>query len=670
MTKPETDEEQDAPFPAADEIVVSGRRGVPLTYAGGRDLIESETLRKYPAGELGSVLRRSPGVYIQPENGHDARIHVGLRGNDPRRSGLAAVLVDGIPVAEAPYGNTDIDGLPISFERIWRTDVIRGGASVRYGPNSAGGVVNFLTEPIPDGPLLRFGARFGSHDDLTYSTTTGASFGDFGFLASGVHREGDGFREKADFESDDGMLKLEYALGEGQSVSGSVSRFSEPRSNQAGGLTQAAYDQDPDQSLRQNNFFRFDTTRYTLRYENQIDAETDFQLLSWWQEGHRILSDVRPVEEPFEVTRVQDSTFTSGALEARYAWSQEFGGQQHSFYHSARYLVETNDERYYRRPLPSGPIQQPLDLNAMFKGKAFSLFNEDKIALTDDLEWALGLRTESLVMSGESHDDGTQIVKNYTEFLPETNLAWTFREETALFASYQETFYPPQYETGFDPGSVLYAPTSPESARAYELGLRSREFEGLELELAVFETRFTDKIDFVNTPDGKLPVNSGDAVSHGAELSLSYDLGASADSLEGFSVYGSYTEQRSKVTSGANDGNDTPDAPHRLASWGLDYEHEVSGLWARVGGSYSGSSYKDIQNTPVGTDNGLAGPVPAFTLWDAALGWHQHPDEGGWSLSFGVTNLFDEDYYRRFATGIYPGAPQEMFVMASYSVRF
>jgi len=247
---------------------------------------------------------------------------------------------------------------------------------------------------------------------------------------------------------------------------------------------------------------------------------------------------------------------------------------------------------------------------------------------------------------------------------------WTCTPATALYGSYQRTFYAPQYETGFDPNSVIYAPTRPESADAFEVGVRSREVEGLETSLALFYTLFDDKIDFLNTPGGKVPVNSGRAESRGVELAANYDLAASVAALEGVSLYGSITEQRSEITSGANDGNDTPDAPHRLASWGALYEHARTGLWGRLGGSYSGSSYRDPANTPQGTPDGLNGPVPAFTLWDAAVGWRQHADGTGFAIAVGATNLFEEEYFRRFATGIYPGAPRLYSATLSYTMGF
>ncbi len=668
--KPKPEPAKESP-PTLDTIVVTATRGVPLAYVGGRDVIEAETKETYPDQNVTTVLRRVPGVYVLPENGNDSRINIGLRGNDPRRSGLTTLMVDGIPVCEAPYGNTDVDGLPIAFERIWRTDVIRGGASARYGPNSAGGVINFLTEPVPDAPMLRVGARFGSDKDYSSSITSGGTWDGLGVLFSGVVKGGDGWRDNSEYKDSDGALKLRWAVSNTAAISAYVSRFVEAHAEQPSGLTQAAYDADPSQSLRDGAYFSFDMNRYVLQYQNEIDRDSSFEVKIWYQAGTRILFDYRPVVAPFTVTRVQDSEFDSAAAEASYSWSAEWLGVKHSFLHTARYLTETNDEFYYRTPIGGGPTITPYELDALFKGRAFSSFNEDVMALSPVLDWGLGFRFESIDMSGHANADGNELFQTYTEFLPETSLTWKVEPETALYASYQRGFFPPQYETGFDPASVLYAPTEPEHSDAYELGARSHAVDGLECSLAVFDTEYHEKIDFVISPTGqKIPVNTGHARARGVEVGANYDLGSANDALAGFSLYGSLTEQRSTIESGTFEGNDTPNSPHELASWGALYEHAYTGLWGRVGGSYSGAAFKDLANTAVGSADGVTGPEPSATLWDCAVGWNQRPDRTGFSVTAGVTNLFEEEYFRRFTTGIFPGAPRQYFAAVSYTIGF
>lgn len=653
-----------------ETVVESAAEGVPLDYPGGRTVVDEKTAATYPAGSPDAILRRTPGVYFLPENGNDSRISVGLRGSDPRRSALTTVMVDGIPICEAPYGNTDVDGMPIAFERVWRTDVIRGGASIRYGPNAAGGIVNFLTEPVPTRPTLHFGARAGSDGDYMGSFSAGGTWDRVGVIASGVVKGGDGFRENGEYRDWDGALKGRFALSDHETLTAYVSRFTEIDAEQPSGLSQAAYDADPFQTTRPGSSFDFDMNRYVVQYGNRIDDETSFEFKAWYQNGTRVLNDFRPVLPPFTVTRVQNSDFDSGALEGSYSWRTNWFGVKNALVTTGRYLMETNDEFYVRTPIGGGPPVTPYELDAKFRGRVMSVFAEDKISVAEDVDVGVGVRAESIDLMGESKSDGDQIVKSYTELLPEANVTWNVQPETALYATFQQGFYPPQYETGFDPNSVLYAPTKPEHSDAYEVGVRTLAVDGLEASLALFKTEYRDKIDFINTPDGKVPINTGHTRAQGVEIELDYDLGAVADALSGFGVYGTLTAQRSRIEEGANEGNATPNAPDVIASWGAQYEHARSGLWARVGGSYTDEAYRDPANTPTGSADGLNGPEPSYVLWDAAVGWRQRADGTGFSVSAGVTNLFDEEYFRRFATGIYPGAPRQEFVAVGYTIAF
>lgn len=664
-------EEASRTYVMPTEIVVSAADGgVPLHYPGGRDVIDRETLNRYPDANAATVLRRVPGVFILPENGNDGRIHVGIRGADPRRSGLTTVLIDGIPAAEAPYGNTDVDAMPITMERISRIDVIRGGASIRWGPNSAGGVVNFITEPVPEVETVRFGTRWGSDDDRSLWTSAGGTWDRFGALVTIVEKAGDGFRDNSDFTILDGSGKFRFALNDTDTISGSISRYTELDARQPGGLTGAAYADDPSQSLRKDADFRFDANTYSAQYVHEISSCSSLQFLAWYLEGYRGLFDFRPVVGPFTTRRVQESVFDHGAIEGRYTWATELGGMRHEFFHSARYLTETNKEFYYKNPIAGGPPITPYDLHADFDGHSWAFFTEDVISLTDTLKLAVGGRLEKIHMGSDSRDTTVSRTQNYSELLPEASLTWDVRPKTALYGSFQKNFATPQYETGFDPASLAYRPIDPEHSKTREVGARVREIEGLEFTAAYFVTDFTDKIDFLNLSSGaKVAVNTGEAESHGFEFGASYDLGNAMPDLKGLSVYATLTDMRSTIESGVNEGNDTPDAPHRLASWGVQWEND-DGAWVRVGGSHTGSAFKDPENYETGSGNGIQGPLPSYTLWDASVGWNQNADGTGARLSLGVTNLFDEDYFRRFSTGIFPGAPRQFFVAANYTIRW
>jgi len=273
-------------------------------------------------------------------------------------------------------------------------------------------------------------------------------------------------------------------------------------------------------------------------------------------------------------------------------------------------------------------------------------------------------------MDSKARETNTQRNADYDEFLPEVSITWLVLPRTALYGSWYKSFYTPQYETGFDPSSEIYNNVDPEHAKTWEFGTRFREVEGLEFAASYFHTRYTDKIEFVNLPNGnKVTYNVGEALSHGVELSAAYDCGAVADELKGLSFFGTLTELKATAESGENEGNDLPEAPHTLASWGVQYDH-CSGAWARIGGSYTDSSFHEPENYTETDASGQEGIIPSVSLWDLAIGWRQHQDGRGLSVTTGITNLFDEDYFRRFGGGIEPGAPRQYFVAASYTIRW
>jgi Fe(3+) dicitrate transport protein len=59
------------------------------------------------------------------------------------------LLEDGVPLSFAPYGdNASYYHPPI--ERFERIEVLKGASQVRFGPQTIGGVINYITPRAPD----------------------------------------------------------------------------------------------------------------------------------------------------------------------------------------------------------------------------------------------------------------------------------------------------------------------------------------------------------------------------------------------------------------------------------------------------------------------------------------------------------------------------------------
>ncbi|NEY37336.1 TonB-dependent receptor plug domain-containing protein, partial [Streptomyces sp. PRKS01-65] len=98
--------------------------------------------------------------------GSSVSLNIGVRGLTGRYSPRSTVLLDGVPLAVAPYGQPQLSFAPTSLSNIESIDVVRGGGAVRYGPQNVGGIINFSTRAIPTEAGLHgeAGVRYTAYD--------------------------------------------------------------------------------------------------------------------------------------------------------------------------------------------------------------------------------------------------------------------------------------------------------------------------------------------------------------------------------------------------------------------------------------------------------------------------------------------------------------------------
>lgn len=102
------------------------------------DVIEGETIALITKGTVADALEYIPGVTItrSPKDGYN----VMMNGFDSKH---VLILIDGQPVISPTGSSVDLD--QINANDIMQIEVIRGAASVLYGSNAMGGVINIIT---------------------------------------------------------------------------------------------------------------------------------------------------------------------------------------------------------------------------------------------------------------------------------------------------------------------------------------------------------------------------------------------------------------------------------------------------------------------------------------------------------------------------------------------
>ena len=202
-----------------NEVVVTGTRSATdvrhlsqTVSVVGRDKIE-QTMQP---SLLPVITEQVPGLFTTSRGVMGYGVSGGAAGGISLRglSGGSArlmVLIDGHPQYAVIFGHPIADAYQTLLAD--KVEVLRGPASVLYGSNAMGGVVNIVTRKMhEDGVKTNLHTGYGSYNTLETEFTNRVSKGRFSSVVSGSYNRTDGHRENMSFEQYGGYAKLGYEL--------------------------------------------------------------------------------------------------------------------------------------------------------------------------------------------------------------------------------------------------------------------------------------------------------------------------------------------------------------------------------------------------------------------------------------------------------------------------
>ncbi len=203
-----------------DRAMVIGNPANIEKIAGSAQVITQQEIRQQNYDDINRVLRKVPGVYVREEDGFGLFPNISLRGVDTTRNSKLTVMEDGIMMAPAPYSAPAAYYSPTSG-RMNSLEVLKGSSQIKYGPHTTGGVINYVSTPIPNKENVYLKSTFGSFNEQRTHAYAGNTFdtsvGKIGVLIEGYQRQSDGFKridETADFHNGDetGFLKQDTTI--------------------------------------------------------------------------------------------------------------------------------------------------------------------------------------------------------------------------------------------------------------------------------------------------------------------------------------------------------------------------------------------------------------------------------------------------------------------------
>ena len=196
------------------------RMNVPMTISS---VSEEEIEKSSESNVLPVLSRKVPGMFVNRRGiagygvGQGAAGQISIRGTGGAPTRQVLVLVDGQPQMMGIFAHPFSDNYVSSD--IQKAEVIRGPASVIYGSNAMGGVINLITKrPDEQGFSGNIRGQYGSFKFQKYAAAAKYHGDKASVLASYNHDETDGHRPNSAFRIDNGFGKIGYEISKNLSA--------------------------------------------------------------------------------------------------------------------------------------------------------------------------------------------------------------------------------------------------------------------------------------------------------------------------------------------------------------------------------------------------------------------------------------------------------------------
>ena len=639
------------------------------------------------------VMAKVPGIQIWESDPSGIQIGIAARGLSPNRSWEFNTRQNGYDISSDPFGYPEAYYTP-QLNSVQRIQVLRGAASLQYGPQF-GGMVNFI---MKDGSDINKPFQYESQQ-------TAGSFGLFNsynaiggetvkthYYAFWDHRRGDGFRANSGFKVNTGYGSVSWNVNTKLKIGLEITHFNY-LSQQPGGLTDAQFEKDPYQSLRQRNWFEVDWNIAAINLDYTISDKSRLNLKTFAMTGARnsigfmqapnVADSINNTSSQFSNRRVDVDQYRNFGAEVRYITDYAIGKIKNSFSTGVRYFRgntsrlqngkgETGNEFNLNTINP-----YPTDLD--FQTTNTALFAENIFRIGKDLAIIPGVRIENIrnTADGRVNLTGNSEVKianqkKTRQFVLAGIGAEYHIGQTEIYANYSQAYRPVLFSDLSGNPTTDVIDQNLKDAKGYniDLGYRGRIKDYLFFDVSSFVLQYNNRIGLIaqQNTDGSfynLRTNVGNSNSKGVEALVEFNpikAWAPNSKWGNITAFASvalidarYADFKVIARQGNNlvetniKNNRVENAPRNIYRTGLTYSKKK--LTATVQYSYVSEAYSDANNTKTPTANGVNGLIPSYSVVDMS-GTYKLSEQ--FFVKAGVNNLFNEKYFTRRAGG-YPG---------------
>lgn len=328
----------------------------------------------------------------------------------------------------------------------------------------------------------------------------------------------------------------------------------------------------------------------------------------------------------------------------------------HQFQGKANSAFNLNDPQYdILSPITNSTTENSANANNLNRTHSRSLYVKDSISLTENWIAMLGGRYQHYEQrASRGFDPVVQTLDSEgNKFLPQVGLIYKITPDVSLYSSVSKSFTPSTDVD--DDGNV----GKPEQGTTWEVGSKWQISPKLFASVALYR---------INERDMSLSINGttraiNKARSSGAEFELNGEV------LPGWDLSANYSYDKAEIVDDgvnpANNGNRLQNAPRHSGALYLSHNLAISGIPGdfRVGGGarYVGSRAGDPENSFT---------MPDYVVADSFIAWNNSLFGEKTQLKLNLNNLFNKHYYTSSGGNLRVREGETRNLMLEASVEF
>lgn len=655
-----------------------------LTHGKKTQLIDISKVIANTANNNARELYASvPGLNIWESDGGGLQLGIGARGLSPNRTAHFNTRQNGYDISADALGYPETYYTPPS-EAVKEIQLIRGAASLQFGPQF-GGMLNFqLIESSSKNFQYSGQQSYGSYNLInSFNSISGTIKKKFSYLGYYKYKQGDGWRDNSKFSQHNAFGQLKYKFNERFSLLGEYTHMSY-LAQQAGGLTDAMFEENPRQSIRSRNWFKVNWNLFALNFNWEINrsSKLDFKV-------YKVIASRQALGNLDKITRLDDflerdliaGEFNNLGAELRFLKHYPIGKKMKgSLVGGLRYYQGKTTSMQGLANAENGPdfsFLNPDNLEGSsytFPSTNYSAFAENMIRVSKNFWISAGLRYEYI--QTESEGSYREMVFHpltnvllfdsiYTEqkiskrniLLGGIGITYRLNDEMELYSNIAQNYRGINFSDIRinNPNQLVDENIQDEKGFNSDIGIRGKS-SNFQYDLSAFFLFYDNKIGIVNKKINdfefvRFRSNIGTAYSTGLELFAEYQF-REHDSSRVYStvfVNGSYVYAKyGKTIESAYEGNDIELVPPLTLKVGYKL---YANKWAfSYMFSYVQKHYSDGTNAEF-DPNAVAGIIPSYYVMDLGIDFKINK---AISIKSGVNNLTNNKYFTRRASA-YPG---------------